>query len=350
MAKNKDLAPPVDQDQAALEEAYTLMPSTQRAAVVMMTIGEESATELIKSMNAKEVSTVAKAMVDVRNISQALVTMVMDKFIEESSGGTSLGQGTHAYVDKVLRKGLGDEKAGTVLSKLSGAGRSKGLEILGWMDPFSIAEILLGERPQISAICMSMLEPDAAAQVLALLPRDSQMEIMKAVATMGPIKPEAMAEIEKMLKAEFGNTSAQSTKAGGIAVAATIMNFGEAEMVADVMGSMNNNDKELATQIQDQMLTFDNLADLDNKGIQKLLASCGNDVLMAAIRGAGEEVKQNFLNNMSERARLLFLDDLEARGPIRLAEVEAAQKDILKTARQLADDGEITLVQGNDFV
>jgi flagellar motor switch protein FliG len=289
-------------------------------------------------------------MVEVKNISRGLVEMVIDKFIEESSGGTSLGHGSHDYVDRVLRQGLGDEKAGTVLSKLSGPGRSKGLEILGWMDPFSIAEILFSERLQISAIVMSMLEPDVAAQVLALLPKDAQMDIMKAVATMGPIKPEAMAEIERMLKQEFGNTSAQSTKAGGIEVAATIMNFGAADMVTDVMASMNANDEELATQIQDKMLTFDNLAELDNKGIQKLLAACGNEILMAAIRGAGDDVKDNFLNNMSERARLLFLDDLEARGPIRLAEVEAAQKDILSTARQLADDGEITLIQGNDFV
>jgi len=219
------------------------------------------------------------------------------------------------------------------------------------MDARSIAEIIESEHPQISAIILSVLEGDMAAQVLGLLPEDKCAEIVRRVATLDSVQPAAMAELEGIMTRQFTNTSAKSSSLGGIETAATIMNFVNSDLSNEVMDSMTASNDALATKIQDKMFTFDNLATVDSKGIQKLLSTVGSDVLMAAIRGADDVTKDNFLNNMSERARLLFLDDMEDKGPIRIAEVEAAQRNIIRIAKKLSDDGEIVLVgKGDDFV
>lgn len=350
MAK-RPLTPAIDPQQEAIDQAYTTMTGSQRAAVIMLLLGEDHASTVVQFLEPKEVSTIGGSMVDVSSLSQGLVNKVLDEFINTLEDQTNLGLGNAAYVQNVLKRALGDEKAATVLRKIMPPSSSKGLEILQWMDAASIAEIISAEHPQIAAIILSVLEPDVAAQVLGSLPEEKHVEIVHRVATMDAIQPAAMKELEGIMTQQFANTSAQSASVGGIEAAATILNFTNADVVADVMDNLTINAETVATQIQDKMLTFDNLADVDNKGIQKLLSAAGNDVLMAAIRGADDATKDNFLNNMSERARLLFLDDMEAKGPIRIAEVEAAQKNILRIARQLADDGEIVLLgKGNDFV
>jgi flagellar motor switch protein FliG len=231
------------------------------------------------------------------------------------------------------------------------ASTSKGLEILQWMDARSIAEIIESEHPQISAIILSVLEADTAAQVLSLLPENQTAKIIERVATLDSVQPAAMQELEGIMTRQFTKTSAKSSSIGGVETAATIMNFVTTDLSNEVMDSMNATNEDLATKIQDQMFTFDNLATVDNKGIQRLLAAVNTEVLMAAIRGANEVTKNNFLDNMSERARLLFLDDMEDKGPIRIAEVESAQRDIIRIAKKMSDDGEIVLVgKGDDFV
>ena len=347
----KPLTPAVDPQQEAIEEAYVTMTGSQRAAVIMLLLGEDHASTVVQFLEPKEVSNIGESMVDASSLSQGLVNKVLEEFISTLEDQTSLGLGNEDYVQNVLKRGLGDEKAATVLRKIMPTSSSKGLEILQWMDASSIAEIISDEHPQISAIILSVLEADIAAQVLGYLPEEKRVEIVHRVATMDAIQPAAMKELEGIMAQQFANTSAQSATVGGIEAAATILNFAKAEVVGNVMDTLTLNNEIVATQIQDKMLTFDNLADVDNKGIQKLLSAAGSDVLMAAIRGADDATKDNFLNNMSERARLLFLDDMDAKGPIRIAEVEAAQKNILRIARQLADDGEIVLLgKGNDFV
>jgi len=353
MAKKKEQTSEleVDTQQEAIDAAYQKMSGSQRAAVVMLLLGEDQASTIVQFLEPKEVSAIGESMVDASSLSHGLVNKVLDEFLSTLDQQSDLGIGNTDYVKNVLNRGLGARKAGTVLRKIMPASSTKGLEILQWMDAQSIAEIIGPEHPQISAIILSVLEADIAAQVLAFLPEENRVEIIHRVATMEAIQPAAIRELEGMMTEQFAQTSAQSTKFGGIGSAATIMNFANAEIVTNVMDTMLTNDEFVATQIQDKMLTFDNLASVDNKGIQKLLSATGSDVLMAAIRGADDATKENFLNNMSERARLLFLDDVDARGPIRITEVEAAQKNILRIARKLADDGEIVFVgNGNDFV
>lgn len=352
MAKKKVAEEKADNlQQEAIDTAYKNMTGSQRAAVIMLLLGEDQASTIVQFLEPREVSTIGESMVEASSLSQGLVNKVLDEFLSTLEDQTSLGVGNKDYVQNVLNRGLGVEKAGTVLRKIMPATSNKGLEILQWMDARSIAEIISGEHPQISAIILSVLEADIAAQVLALLPEKSRVDIVRRVATMEAIQPAAMRELEGMMTQQFSQTSAQSTSVGGIESAATIMNFTNADVVTSVMGAMAITDEAVATQIQDKMLTFDDLAEVDNKGIQKLLSAVGSEVLMAAIRGADDATKSNFLDNMSDRARLLFLDDLEAKGPIRITEVEAAQKNILRIARKLADDGEIVFVgNGNDFV
>ena len=351
MEKNKAKETGADQQQEALDIAYKAMSDSQRAAVIMLLLGEEHAATIVQFLEPRDVSAIGEAMVDVSDLSQGLVNKVLDEFLSTLEDQTSLGVGSTDYVQNILNRGLGEEKAGTVLRKIMPATSNKGLEILQWMDARSIAEIISGEPPQISAIILSVLEADVAGEVLALLPEESHVEIVHRVATMEAIQPAAMRELEGMMTRQFSQTSAQSTRIGGIEAAATIMNYSNSNVSTSVIGAMNVKDEMVATQIQDKMLTFDDLADVDKKGIQKLLSTIGTDVLMAAIRGADDATKSNFLDNMSDRARLLFLDDLEDKGPIRISEVETAQRDILRIARQLADDGEIVFVgNSNDFV
>lgn len=334
-----------------IQKDYQMMSGSQRAAVLMLLLGEQQAAEIVQFLNPKEVSAVGTAMVDVSDLSQDLVNKVLDEFILTIKKQTNLGLGTADYVKNVLKRALGDDKAATVLGKIMPASTSKGLEILQWMDARSIAEIIESEHPQISAIILSVLEGDTAAQVLGLLPEKQCAEIVRRVATLDSVQPAAMKELEGIMTRQFTNTSAKSSSLGGIETAATIMNFVNSDLSNEVMDSMTETNEALATKIQDKMFTFDNLATVDNKGIQKLLATVSNEVLMAALRGADEVTKDNFLNNMSERARLLFLDDMEDKGPIRIAEVEAAQRDIIRIAKKLSDDGEMVLVgKGDDFV
>ena len=352
MAKKKqEEAAEVDPMDEIIQRDYDLMSGSQRAAVLMLLLGEQQAAEIVQFLNPKEVSAVGTAMVDVSDLSQDLVNKVLDDFILTIKKQTNLGLGTADYVKNVLKRALGEDKAATVLGKIMPASTSKGLEILQWMDARSIAEIIESEHPQISAIILSVLEADTAAQVLSLLPENQTAKIIERVATLDSVQPAAMQELEGIMTRQFTKTSAKSSSIGGVETAATIMNYVTTDLSNDVMDSMNASNEDLATKIQDQMFTFDNLATVDNKGIQRLLAAVNTEVLMAAIRGANEVTKNNFLDNMSERARLLFLDDMEDKGPIRIAEVESAQRDIIRIAKKMSDDGEIVLVgKGDDFV
>ena len=352
MAKKKqEEAAEVDPMDEVIQRDYDLMSGSQRAAVLMLLLGEQQAAEIVQFLNPKEVSAVGTAMVDVSDLSQDLVNKVLDDFILTIKKQTNLGLGTADYVKNVLKRALGEDKAATDLGKIMPASTSKGLEILQWMDARSIAEIIESEHPQISAIILSVLEADTAAQVLSLLPENQTAKIIERVATLDSVQPAAMQELEGIMTRQFTKTSAKSSSIGGVETAATIMNYVTTDLSNDVMDSMNATNEDLATKIQDQMFTFDNLATVDNKGIQRLLAAVNTEVLMAAIRGANEVTKNNFLDNMSERARLLFLDDMEDKGPIRIAEVESAQRDIIRIAKKMSDDGEIVLVgKGDDFV
>ena len=334
-----------------LQKELSEMSGTKRAAVLMLLLGEQQAAEIIRFLNPKEVQALGGAMVSVADLSQEAVNSVLDEFVTTIKKQTSLGLGTTDYVEKVLKRALGDDKAASVLGRIMPGQSSKGLDILSWMDARSIAEMIRGEHPQVSAIILSVLENSVAADVLAYLPPESRAEIIQRVASLEVVQPSAMEELEAIMKKQFSNnSSAQSSSFGGIKAAAKIMNFTKTALEASVMGSLAEIDADLMQKIQDNMFTFDNLVSVDNRGIQVLMRNVEPDLLMIALKGGSEEVKDKFFGNMSERARGMFRDDMEAKGPLRIADVEEAQKTIMRIARKLSDAGDLVLGGGDDFV
>ncbi len=335
----------------ALRREMSELTGTQRAAVLMLLLGEEQAANIIRFLSPKEVQGLGAAMVQVAELSQEAVNAVLDEFLAEIKRQTNLGLGTSDYVDKVFRRALGDDKAASVLGRINPGHGSKGLEILTWMDARSIADMIQAEHPQVVAIILSVLETGVAAEVLNFLPPDARAEIMQRVASLEQVQPSAMDELEAIMKKQFStNSSSKSSSLGGVKAAANILNQTKTTLEAAVMSGLRDIDPDLMQQIQDNMFTFENLVGVDNKGIAKIMANVEPDLMMKALKGASEAVKEKFLGSMSERARGMFRDDMEALPPMRLSDVETAQKMVMRAARKLADAGDLVLGGGADYV
>lgn len=323
--------------------------STQRAAVLMLLLGEQQASEIIRFLNPKEVQSLGAAMVSVSDLSQEAVNIVLDEFVTMLKKQTSLGLGTGDYVEKVLKRALGEDKAASVLSRIMPGQGSKGLEILKWMDARSIAEMIRGEHPQVVAIILSVLEYTVAADVLNFLPPEARPEIIQRIASLETVQPSAMEELEQIMMKQFAtNSSSKSSSFGGVKAAAQIMNSVKVELESSIMAGLSQIDGELMQKIQDNMFTFENLVGVDNRGIQAIMRTAEPDLLMVALKGAPDFVKDKFLDNMSARARVMFVDDMESKGPLRITEVEEAQKNVMRLARKLSDAGELVLAGGGD--
>ena len=322
----------------------------QRAAVLMLLLGEQQASEIIKFLNPTEVQALGGAMVAVSDVSQEAVNEILDDFVATIKKQSSLGLGTTDYVEKVFKRALGDDKAASVLGRILPGQSTKGLEILQWMDARSIADMIKTEHPQVTAIILSVLDHQVAADVLTFLPDETRSEIIQRVASLETVQPSAMQELEAIMKLQFStNTSSKSSSFGGIKAAAQIMNSTKTALEASIMKGLESIDADLMMRIQDNMFTFENLSAVDNKGIQVLMRAVDNNQLMIAMKGASEEVKARFFDNMSERARGMFKDEMDAKGLMRLSDVEEAQKQIMRSARKLSDSGELVL-GGGDFV
>ena len=335
-----------------LQAELDALSGTQRAAVLMLLLGEQQASEIIRFLNPREVQALGGAMVSVADLSQEAVNVVLDDFVTTLKKQTSLGLGTGDYVEKVLKRALGEDKAASVLSRIMPGQGSKGLEILKWMDARSIADMIRSEHPQVIAIILSVLEYDVAADVLNFLPAEARPEILQRVASLETVQPSAMEELESIMKKQFAtNSSAKSSSFGGIKAAAKIMNFVKVDLESAIMSGLASLDADLMQKIQDNMFTFENLTGVDNRGIQVLMRNVEPDMLMTALKGAPEFVKEKFFDNMSSRARVMFMDEMEGKGPLRITDVEDAQKMIMRIARKLSDAGELVLAgRGDDFV
>ena len=346
--------PTLSPEEAAAAEALrvelTNMTGTQRAAVLTLLLGEQQAAEIIKYMDPKEVQSLGGAMVSVADVSQEAVNAILDDFVATFKKQSNLGLGTTDYVEKVMKRALGDDKAASVLGRIMPGQSSKGLEVLQWMDARSIAEMISTEHPQVTAIILSVLEHEVAADVLNFLPPATRPEIIQRVASLETVQPSAMAELEAIMKMQFSKSSSSASSSfGGIKAAAQIMNSTKTALEASIMKGLESIDADLMMRIQDNMFTFENLSAVDNKGIQVLMRAVDNNQLMIAMKGASEDVKARFFDNMSERARGMFKDEMDAKGLMRLSDVEEAQKQIMRSARKLSDSGELVL-GGGDFV
>ncbi len=326
----------------------------ERAAILLLTIGEEDAAEVLKHLGPREVQKLGATMARLSGVTRQQVEEVLASFTELVENQTSLGLEAEEYIRSVLVKALGEDRAGSLVDRIMLGKGSKGIDSLRWMEPRAIAEMIRLEHPQIIAIVLSFLESDQAAEVLALLPENTRTDIMLRIATLEGVQPNALAELDEILERQFSGGNAGSLKSstvGGVKKAADILNFTDSSIESGILESITDVDPELSQSIQELMFVFDNLLDVDDRGIQALLREVESDTLITALKGADDALKEKFFKNMSRRAAEMMRDDLEAKGPVRLSDVEAAQKEILAVARRMADAGEITLGgSGEEFV
>ncbi len=321
-----------------------------RTAVLLMSLGEQDAAEVMKLLNPKEVQKIGEAMAGLGSIARDTVDEVLSEFCDMVDEQTALGIGNEEYLRNVLVSALGEDKAGNVIDRILMGHDAKGLETLKWMEPRAVAELIRLEHPQIIAIILSYLESDNSAEILAALPENMQTDVLIRIATLDGIQPSALHELDEMLEKQFAGNSdnLKSAGMGGIKTAANLLNFLDSAIEAPMMEKLKEIDEELGQEIQDLMFVFDNLIDVDDRGIQALLREISSENLIVALKGADEDVKEKIIKNMSKRAAEMLRDDLEAKGPVRLSEVEAAQKEILSIARRMSDSGEISLGGGGD--
>ncbi|KLD74012.1 flagellar motor switch protein FliG [Xanthomonas hyacinthi] len=320
------------------------MNGTQRAAVLLLSLGESDAAEVLKHMDPKEVQKIGIAMATMSGISRDQVEKVMDEFNNELGSKTSLGVGADDYIRNVLVQALGADKAGNLIDRILLGRNTTGLDTLKWMDPRAVADLVRNEHPQIIAIVMAHLDSDQAAEALKILPERVRADVLMRIATLDGIPPNALNELNEIMERQFaGNQNLKSSNVGGVKVAANILNFMDSGQDQGVLAAISKIDAELSIRIQDLMFVFDNLVELEDRALQTLLREVSGDRLGLALRGADIKVREKITKNMSQRAAEILLEDMEARGPVRLADVEGAQKEILTIVRRLADEGVISL-------
>lgn len=321
-----------------------VLSGVQRAAIVLLSLGEQQAAEVLKHMGAKEVQKLGLAMTSVGGVSRESVAHVFDEFVDTLAQPGVLGSAADDYVRAVLTQALGEERASSLIDRILMGRNTSGLDSLKWMEPRAIAELVRNEHPQIIAIVMAHLDSDQAAEVLKCLPDRVRVDVLLRLATLDGIPPHALNELNDVMQRQFaGSQNIKSSMVGGIKVAANILNFMDSGQDEAILGAIGDVDGELGTRIRDLMFVFDNLADLDDRSMQTVLRDVPSDKLAIALRGADPGVKDKITSNMSSRAAEILLEDMEARGPVRLAEVEAAQKEILATVRRMSEAGEIQL-------
>ncbi|HDJ86724.1 MAG TPA: flagellar motor switch protein FliG [Chromatiales bacterium] len=317
---------------------------TERAAVLLLAIGEQDAAEVLKHMGPKEVQKLGSAMASLSSVSRAEVGVVLEECVGAVENQTALGVGSDDYIRNVLMRALGEEKAGGVIDRILLGRNSKGLESMKWMDPRAVAEVIQLEHPQIIAIVLSYLDCDHAADVLSFLPERIRADVLVRIATLDGIQPNALRELDEIMEKQFqGTSNVKSSSVGGVKTAAEILNFVDGGIETTIMDQIAELDADLGQEIQDKMFVFDNLAEVDDRGVQSLLREVSSESLIVALKGADETVKEKIFKNMSKRASEMLRDDLEAKGPVRLSDVETAQKEILAIARRMADAGDLAL-------
>jgi flagellar motor switch protein FliG len=318
-----------------------------------MLVGEDEATEILKNLSPREVQHLGASMYSVQGLDQDTVNLVLDEFLAIIKEQTSLGLGAGNYIRNVMTKALGDERAQSVLSRITPTSTERPIEILDWMDARSISELILDEHPQIIALIISYLDHGQASDVLAQLPEEAQADVIQRVATLQTVQPDALRELEIVMQRKFqANTSLRASQVGGIPAAAKIMNFLTQDIEARIMSSLKDDDEDLMVAIQESMFVFDNLIMSDDKSMQIIIRSVDTEDLVLALKGADEALSEKILSCMSTRAAANVQDEMEALGPVRLTEVQEAQKRIINVARRLSDEGSIVLAGrgGDDFV
>ena len=319
------------------------------AAILLMSLGEEEAAEVFKHLSPKEVQKLGETIARMRSVSKDKVDGVINRFSNDAAAQSLLVSDTSNYVRAVLKRALGDDTAALLIDRILQGGDVSGIESLKWMDPLSVAELLRNEHPQIVAAILVHLDPEQSAAVLMQLSDRQRGEVLLRVATLEGIQPTALKDLNEVLfKVLAGGDKIRKSSLGGVKAAAEIINLLGSNMDTVVLESIRGYDPDLAQKIMDKMFVFDDVNKLDDRAIQTVLREVASETLVVALKGAQPELREKFLSNMSSRAAEAMREDLESRGPMRLSEVEAQQKEILKTVRRLSDEGQIVIGGGGD--
>jgi len=325
---------------------------TERAAILLLTLGEQEAAQVLKHMGAKEVQRIGAAMAKLANVSREDVAGVMKEFTSSVETQTSVGVGAEDFLRKVLVDALGQDKASSIIDRISIGRSTKGLEALKWMDARAVAELIRLEHPQIIAIVLAYLEADQSAEILTCLPANMRSDIMVRIATLDGVQPNALTELDDIMEKTFaGKGTARTSALGGAKAAANIINNLEPSQEGVIMDQIVQADEALGARIQDLIFVFDNLLEIDDRSMQELMRQVSSDKLLLAMKGCEDAMKEKIFKNMSQRAAEMLKEDLESKGPVRISEVEGAQKEILQIARKLAEAGTIALAsKGDEYV
>ena len=314
-----------------------------KAAVLMLALGQDEAAEVMKYLEPREVQKLGTAMSTMKAVSGQTLEAVLHEFMQKTQHNTEFGIDSDEYIRSVLTKALGDDKAAGLLDRILHNSDTSGIESLKWMDPDSVADLVANEHPQIIATIMVHLEPDQASAVLNKLTERVRNDVLLRIATLDSVQPTALHELNDVLtKLLSGNAMAKKSIRGGIKTAAEILNYIGSTQEA-VIESIRTHDAELAQKVMDEMFVFEDILDVDDRGIQLVLREVQSESLIVALKGASEEMREKIFKNMSQRAAEMLREDLESKGPVKLSEVESEQKEILKVVRRLSDEGQIVL-------
>ena len=316
----------------------------QKAAILMLAIGESEAAEVMKFLGPREVLKLGAAMATMKSVQHEQVVSVLEAFRIQTELNSTVGLDSDDYIRQVLTKALGDDKASVLLSRILGGKDASGIESLKWMDASSVSELIRNEHPQIIATILVHLERDQACEILSNFTDRLRNDVVLRIATLDGVQPAALRELNDVLtKLLSGNDNVKKSSLGGVRAAAEILNFMSGEQEGAVMDNIKNYDNDMAQKIMDEMFVFDNVIDIDDRGIQLLLREVQSEMLIVALKGASQDLRDKIFRNMSQRAGEMMREDLESKGPVRLSEVEAQQKQILQIVRRLADEGQIVL-------
>jgi flagellar motor switch protein FliG len=319
----------------------------ENAAILLMSVGEEGAAEVFKYLSPKEAQRLGERMARISSVSRERIEGIIQRFHKDREGNISLVRDTDEYVAQVLRKALGDDKAAILLDRILQGSDISGIESMKWMDPGAVAELVKHEHPQIVASILVHLERDHASAILKHLTERMRNDVLLRVATLEGIQPQALTELNQALaRVLAGSDKVKKASMGGAKAAAEMLNFLGNTMETAAVDSIREHDAELAQKVLDQMFTFENINDLDDKAIQAMLREIQSDSLIVALKGADQALRERIFKNMSTRAAETMREDLESKGPVRLSEVEGEQREILKVVRRLADEGQIQIGKG----
>jgi flagellar motor switch protein FliG len=326
---------------------------TQRAAILLMSLGEQDAANVLKQLDAREVQKLGIAMAELKEVSREQMSSVLNNFIGVADAKANIAGGSQDYVRRVLTQAVGKHKTDMLMDRVSSGQTGQGIEALKWMESKAVAQIISGEHPQIAAIVLAHLEPEQSAAILPLLTDEFRTEVLMRIASLNEVPQTALTELDQLVERQANVAPpAPLRRVGGARTVANILNAMERDKSGEELGKIEKADGEMHQKIKELLFVFDNLMDVDDRGIQALLREVGTDTLAVALRGAEPEVQEKILKNMSKRAAEILKDDMEVRGPVKLTDVEAAQKEIIVITQRMAEEGTITLggKGGGEFV